>query len=324
MKSFKTIPHIFLTRTLPEAVMKKLNRHFDLHVHGFDRPISRRQLLRGIRSADGIISMLSDQIDREVIATAPRLKIIANYAVGYNNIDLKAAAERNISVTNTPGVLTETTADLAFSLLMAVARRIPEADRLVRSGAWRGWAPTELLGRDIYGKTLGIVGMGRIGQAMARRAAGFSMKVMYTQRHRLSVKEEKSFRAEYLTLARLLRTSDYVSLHLPLTDASRHLIDEKALRRMKTGAFLINTARGPIVDETALVQALRENQIAGAGLDVFEEEPRLTPRLRQINEVVMAPHIGSASTDTRVRMGLIVLENLKAVFSKKSPPNRIW
>ncbi|MFQ5580788.1 MAG: 2-hydroxyacid dehydrogenase, partial [Nitrospiria bacterium] len=311
----RTLPHIFLTRTLPEAVMDKLIKRFDVHVQGSDRPITRAQLLRGLRSADGLISMLSDPIDRSAIEAAPRLKIIANYAVGYNNVDLKAAAERNILVTNTPGVLTETTADLAWSLLMAVARRIPEADQLVRSGTWRGWAPTELLGSDIFGKTLGIVGMGRIGQAMARRAEGFSMKVVYTQRHRLSLREEKKRHVSYLSLARLLRTSDYVSLHLPLTEASFHLIDGKALGRMKTSAFLINTARGPIVDERALMLALREKRIAGAGLDVFEAEPRLTPRLTQIKNLVMAPHIGSASTETRIQMGLIVLENLKACFS---------
>jgi glyoxylate reductase len=318
-----SLPHIFLTRTLPAPVMEKLGRRFNLQVHSFDRPISRRQLLKGIRSADGIISMLSDPIDRKVIDAAPHLKIIANYAVGYNNVDLKAAAERNIPVTNTPGVLTETTADLAWSLLMAIARRIPEADQVVRSGSWRGWAPTELLGSDIYGKTLGIIGMGRIGQAMARRATGFSMKVVYTQRHPLSAREEKNRHIAYLSLASLLRTSDYVSLHLPLTDASFHLIDEKALRQMKPSAFLINTARGPIVDETALVQVLREKGIAGAGLDVFEAEPRLTPRLRQIKNLVMAPHIGSASTETRIRMGLIVLKNLKACFSKRSPPDMV-
>lgn len=303
--------------------MEKLGSCFDLHVHGFDRPISRRQLLKGVKSADGIISMLSDAIDREVIASAPRLQIVSNYAVGYNNVDLKAAAERNIPVTNTPGVLTETTADLAWSLLMAVARRIPEADQMVRSGKWHGWAPTELLGSDIYGKTLGIIGMGRIGQAMARRAAGFSMKVLYTQRHRLSAREEKALHVEYLSLMRLLKISDYVSLHLPLTDASTHLINEKAFRTMKASAFLINTSRGLIVDEQALVQALRDKRIAGAGLDVFEEEPRLAPRLRQLRNVVMAPHIGSASTETRVRMGFIVLENLSACFSGQSPPNMI-
>lgn len=319
----RTLPHIFLTRTLPEAVMDKLIKRFDVHVQGSDRPITRAQLLRGLRSADGLISMLSDPIDRSAIEAAPRLKIIANYAVGYNNVDLKAAAERNILVTNTPGVLTETTADLAWSLLMAVARRIPEADQLVRSGTWRGWAPTELLGSDIFGKTLGIVGMGRIGQAMARRAEGFSMKVVYTQRHRLSLREEKKRHVSYLSLARLLRTSDYVSLHLPLTEASFHLIDGKALGRMKTSAFLINTARGPIVDERALMLALREKRIAGAGLDVFEAEPRLTPRLTQIKNLVMAPHIGSASTETRIQMGLIVLENLKACFSGRVPPNMV-
>lgn len=319
----RTLPHIFLTRTLPEAVMDKLIKRFDVHVQDSDRPITRAQLLRGLRSADGLISMLSDPIDRSAIEAAPRLKIIANYAVGYNNVDLKAAAERNILVTNTPGVLTETTADLAWSLLMAVARRIPEADQLVRSGTWRGWAPTELLGSDIYGKTLGIVGMGRIGQAMARRAEGFSMKVVYTQRHRLSLREEKKRHVSYLSLARLLRTSDYVSLHLPLTEASFHLIDGKALGRMKTSAFLINTARGPIVDERALMLALREKRIAGAGLDVFEAEPRLTPRLTQIKNLVMAPHIGSASTETRIQMGLIVLENIKACFSGRVPPNML-
>ncbi|MFQ5781157.1 MAG: 2-hydroxyacid dehydrogenase [Nitrospiria bacterium] len=318
-----TKPLIFLTRILPDEAMETLKRRFDLHYHRSDLPISKQQILRGVRYADGIITMLSDRIDREVFEAATRLKIIANYAVGYNNIDLNTANERNIVVTNTPGVLTETTADLAWSLLMAVARRIPEADQLVRSGKWLGWAPTQLLGSDIQGKTLGIIGMGRIGQAMARRAHGFSMRVVYYQRHRLPAKEEKKLHGHYLPLPRLLKESDYVSLHLPLTNESHYLIDKKALHLMKPTAFLINTARGPVVDEKALVNALLEKEIAGAGLDVFEDEPNLAPRLRRLKNTVILPHIGSASTETRIRMGFIVLENLSAYFSKQNPPNMV-
>jgi len=313
---------IFLTRSLPDEAMLEIGSAFDLRQNAFDRPLTKNELKEGLLEADGLISMLSDPIDRETIEGAPRLKIIANYAVGYNNIDLAAARAKGIAVTNTPGVLTETTADLCWALLMATARRIPEADRWVKSGVWTGWAPTQVLGRDIYGKTLGIVGMGRIGQAVARRAAGFSMRVSYfsrTRQHEL----EKSLGLNDLPLQELLGSSDYLSLHLPLTEKTRHIIDKAALESMKPGAILINTARGPIVDEQALIAALKAGRIAGAGLDVFEDEPRISSELLQLDNVVTLPHIGSASFETRLEMGRLVYVNLCAFFSNKRPPNMV-
>lgn len=303
--------------------MREIRRDFRLRFNREDRPLSKEEILRGIRKADGLISMLSDKIDREIIAAAPRLRIIANYAVGYNNIDLGAARERGIFVTNTPGVLTETTADLTWALILAAARRLPEGERLARSGKWTGWAPTQLLGGDVFGKTLGIIGMGRIGQSVARRAIGFEMRVVYHSRRRLSLREEKRLRLSFLPLPDLLKESDVVSLHLPLTEESHHLIDRKAFQRMKPTAFLINTARGPIVDEKALIEALRKKKIRGAGLDVFEEEPTIPPALRERKEVVLLPHLGSASLETRIRMGRIVLDNLVAALNGKKPPNMV-
>lgn len=303
--------------------MGECEKHFELDFNRGDRPLSKREIVRGVRKADGLISMLNDPIDKDVLAAAPSLQIIANYAAGYNNIDIKAASKRGVVVTNTPGVLTETTADLTWALILAVARRILEAEQLVRSGKWTGWAPTQFLGGDVYGKTLGIIGMGRIGKAVARRAIGFSMKVIYTSRHRLPIEAEKQLSVQYRPLSQALSEADFVSLHLPLTEESHHLIDEKALRRVKPTAFLINTARGPIVDEEALIRALKEKRIAGAGLDVFEEEPHVSSRLRKMKEVVLLPHIGSASRETRLRMGFMVLENLLAFFSGKKPPNQV-
>ncbi|MBI3805891.1 MAG: D-glycerate dehydrogenase [Nitrospirae bacterium] len=317
------MPTVFLTRVLPDLIMEKIRRHFRLRFNRADRPLSKKEILAGIKMADGLISMLSDPIDREVIDAAPRLRIIANYAVGYNNIDLKAAAERGIAVTNTPGVLTETTADLTWALIFAVARRLPEAERLARSGKWTGWAPTQLLGSDVFGKTLGIVGIGRIGQAVARRAAGFSMRLLYHSRKSLPRRDEAALNVSFVPFSRLLKESDFISLHLPLTNESHHLIDRRALASMKPTAFLINTARGPIVDEKALIRALRTGHLAGAGLDVFEDEPSLSPALRKLNNVVLLPHVGSASLETRIRMGERVLENLLAGLSGKRPPNVI-
>lgn len=316
-------PIVFLTRLLPLPVMERLEPAFDLRFDPKDRLPNKADIMAGASTADGMITMLSDCIDQEVFASAPKLKIVSNYAVGYNNIDLAAAKARGIAVTNTPGVLTETTADLTFALLMAAARRIPEADQWVKSGQWSGWAPTEMMGFDIFGKTLGLIGMGRIAQAVARRAAGFKMKVNYFSRHALPSDSETDLAVSYLPFSRLLATSDYLSLHLPLTPESHHLIDEKALQQMKPTAFLINTARGPIVDEQALYKALATRQIAGAGLDVFEAEPYISPALLQFKNVVTLPHIGSASQETRVKMGFMVMDNLLARFSGHNPPNMV-
>ena len=316
-------PGVFLTRVLPTPVMHRLKTLFDLKYNVRDRPITKAELMRGLRGRPALISMLSDPVDEEVIGGHPRLKVIANYAVGYNNIDLKAAAAREIVVTNTPGVLTEATADLTWALILSLARRVPEADRLVRTGRWTGWNPTQLLGMEVSGKTLGIIGMGRIGRAVAERAAGFGMRLIYHNRRRLPPPVEKRFRVAYRPLSRLLAAADIVSLHVPLASETRHLIDRRAFDVMKSTALLINTARGPVVDEMALATALRKGRIAGAGLDVFEEEPRVQKGLLNLPNVVLLPHLGSATVETRIRMGWMVIENIQAVLKGKPAPNTI-
>jgi glyoxylate reductase len=310
---------ILLTRSLPEAIQKKIARRFNLISNKQNRPLSRNELIRKVKGCNGLVSMLSDTIDAKVMDASPRLKIIANYAVGYNNIDLAAARLRGIVVTHTPGVLTETTADLTFALLLAVSRRIVEADRHVRSRRWTGWAPTLFLGADIFGKTIGIIGLGRIGKAVARRAGGFSMRVLYNNRKRLNPLEENELKATHVDLDTLLRESDFLSLHLPLTPESRHLISKRSISKMKQSAFLINTARGQLVDEAALLQALKSGRLAGAGLDVFEEEPKLNPAFFKLPNVVLLPHIGSGTAETRTRMGEMVLQDLLSVLSGNRP-----
>ena len=316
-------PGVFLTRSLPLPVMHRLKTLFNLKYNALDRPLTKQELIRGMRGRRALISMLSDPIDAEVIESNPRLNVIANYAVGYNNIDLKTASSRGIHVTNTPGVLTEATADLTWSLIMSLARRVLEGDRLVRTGRWTGWNPTQLLGTDFTGKTLGIIGMGRIGQAVARRAVGFGMRLIYHNRRRLPVRLEKKFEASYMPLSRLLAAADIISLHLPLTPETRHLIDRRVLDRMKSTALLINTARGPVVDEKALVIALKKGKIAGAGLDVFEEEPDIQKGLFTLPNVVLLPHLGSATVETRIKMGFMVIENIEAALKGKRAPNAV-
>lgn len=317
-------PGVFLTRPLPMLVMHRLKSLFDLKVSTLDRPITKPELIRGMRGRPALISMLSDPIDSEVITSNPRLKIIANYAVGTNNIDLKTAAARGVAVTNTPGVLTEATADLTWSLILSLARRVVEGDRLTRSGRWTGWNPTQLLGMELFGKTLGIVGMGRIGQAVARRAPAFGMRLIYYNRRRLPRAIEKKNRASYRPLRRLLEAADIVSLHVPLTPKTRHLFNRQAFKAMRDTALLINTARGAVVDERALVRALVTGKIAGAGLDVFEDEPRVQKTLLKLPNVVLLPHLGSATVQTRVRMGWMVIENIQAVLKGKRAPNTVY
>ncbi|MCS7175458.1 glyoxylate reductase [Pseudothermotoga sp.] len=320
MKRFK----VFVTRKILEEGLNMLREKFDVEVSDYDGVIPRRMLLEKVKGVDAILSLLTDTIDAEVMdAAGPNLKIVANYAVGYNNIDVEEATKRGILVTNTPGVLTETTADLAWALMMAIARRIVEADRFVREGKFRGWEPMLLLGTDVYGATLGIVGFGRIGQAMARRALGFNMKVLYYDNARVPEQIEKELKATYVDLPTLLKESDFVSLHVPLTKETHHLIGEKELRMMKRGAYLINTARGPVVDEKALVKALKEGWIKGAALDVFENEPEVEPELLKLDNVVLAPHIASASYATRSRMSIMVAENIIKALNGEVPPNLV-
>lgn len=314
---------IFVTRALPAVIMAELARRYRIEMNRRARPLTQAELVRGVARADGLVALLSDTIDRRVIAAGRRLRVIANYAAGTNNIDLATAAAAGITVTNTPGVLTETTADLAWALLLGVARRVPEGAALVRSGRWTGWAPTQLLGADLHGAVLGIVGMGRIGQAVARRAAGFGMTLLYASRRPLPAAVERRLGARRVTLPRLLTRADFVTLHLPLTPATHHLIDRRALARMKPTAYLINTARGPVVDEAALIAALESGRIAGAGLDVFEREPHVPARLRRLPNALLLPHLGSASERTRLSMGRMVLANLAAVFAGRRPPNGV-
>lgn len=315
-------PKIFVTRKIPEEGLKMLYEYFDVQVSEYDGVIPKEMLLKKVKGIDGLLCLLTDTIDGEVMESAgSQLKIIANYAVGYNNIDIDEATKRGIMVTNTPGVLTETTADLAWALMMAIARRIVEGDRFVRTGQFRGWEPMLLLGTDLYGATLGIIGFGRIGQAMARRALGFDMKVLYYSRSKADDQIERQLRATYADLETLLRNSDFVSLHVPLTKQTRHLIGEDQLKLMKKESYLINTSRGPVVDEKALVRALKEKWIRGAGLDVFENEPEIEPELLKLDNVVLAPHLGSASFTTRTKMAKMAAENIIKALRGEIPPN---
>ena len=314
--------NMHVTRQIPEEginILKKFCQTVEVNPH--DRPLTYDELFRQVKGRDAILTMLSDKIDAHLINKATNLRIIANYAVGYDNVDVKAATAKGIVVTNTPGVLTDSTADMAWALLFAIVRRIVEGDRLTRAGKFTGWAPMMLLGGDFIGKTLGLIGAGRIGTAMALRSRGWCMKVLYTtQSNRNSVLEEM-LGAKRVDLETLLRGSDFVSIHTPLTEKTKHLISAKALSQMKRTAYLINTARGAIIDEAALVNALKNKQIAGAGLDVYEEEPRLKPGLAELNNVVLAPHLGSATIETRTKMAIMAAENIIAVLSGQKPKN---
>jgi glyoxylate reductase len=315
-------PLLYVSRLLPDPVMAVIRNRFALVQEPIDASAAVPALRDGLMQADAAIVTLTDRIDAETIDSAPRLKILANYAVGYNNIDLAAANRRGLIVTNTPDVLTDATADLTWALILATARRVVEGDRLVRSGQWTGWTPTQLLGAAVAGKTLGIVGMGRIGQAVAQRAAGFRMKVLYYA-NRLAVPPPGSPSWERRTLPELLSESDFVSIHVPLTADTHHFIGMRELGQMRRSAIVINTARGPILDEASLVTALRNGTIAGAGLDVYEREPVLHPELASLPQVVLLPHLGSATMATRVEMGMICLKNIEAVLGERPAPNRV-
>lgn len=314
---------ILTTCRLPEDILTRLSMHHTITGRFEDPPMTPEQLIETITDCQGLLCTISDTIDTRVMDVAPQLKVIANYGVGYNNIDLAAASQRGITVTNTPGVLTNATADLTMALILAVGRRVVEGDRMVREGNFRFWAPFYFLGSEISGKTLGIIGLGRIGRAVARRAVGFGMKLLYHNRRRLAPEREAALRIEYTDLESLLSESDFVSLHVPLTDETRHLIGPREFSSMKTGAFLINTARGPVVDETALLEALKNGIISGAGLDVYENEPQLVPGLREIGNVVLLPHVGSATVETRNKMAAMAAENLLAGLAGRIPPNCI-
>jgi glyoxylate reductase len=286
-----------------------------------ERP-SRDEFLGRLKDKDALVCLLTERVADDVLRAAPKLRIVANVAVGYDNVDVPACTKRGVAVTNTPGVLDETTADFAWALMMAVARRLVEADQYVRAGNWKGWDFDQFCGTDVWGKTVGIVGFGRIGRAVARRAAGFGMKVIYNSRTRAAEDIEKELHAEYRDLNALLAEADFVTLHVPLNGDTRQMFDAPKLFRMKPTAFLINTSRGPVVDEAALVHALESRKIAGAGLDVFEQEPFVHPGLKRLN-VVLAPHLGSASNETRGKMALVAAQNIVALFQGQRPPNML-
>lgn len=312
---------VLVTVRLPQEVLSLITRWHEVDSNPEDRPMPRAELLEKIGDRDGLLCAVTDRVDDELLECAPKLKMVANYAVGYDNVDLAAATARGIRVSNTPGVLTDATADLTFALILAVARRVVEGDKLTREGQFKYFAPLLFLGRDVSGKNLGIIGLGNIGKAVARRARGFNMPVLYYSRRRIPEVEERELGVSYVTMEELLAQSDFVSLHIPLGAETRHIIGREQLKQMKPTAFLINASRGPVVDEQALVEALQLKQIAGAGLDVYENEPALTPGLTDLQNVVLMPHSGSATRETRTKMASLAAENLLAGLRGELPPN---
>jgi len=316
---------VYITRRLPEQALALLQgKDVEFSFNPRDAPLSESSLKREVSRVDGLVCLLTEKITRAVIDSGESLKVISNIAVGYDNIDVKKATEKGIYVTNTPGVLTETTADLAWALLMAVARRIAEADRYLRSGKWKiQWNLMFMTGTDIYGKTLGIMGLGRIGQAIARRAKGFNMRILYYDEKR-SPELESELGVKFADVDAVFRESDFVTVHVPLTEKTRNFVGEKQLNLMKKTAILVNTSRGPVVDEKALYKALKMGKIGGAGLDVFQKEPiEMSNPLVKLNNVVLLPHIGSASTETRTKMAVMAVENATAALEGKVPPNLV-
>jgi glyoxylate reductase len=313
-------PRVFATHSLFETARQILQETCEVEYWAKSERPPRGEVLRRVKDKEGLICLLTEKINEELLSVAPKLRIAANVAVGFDNIDVAACTKRGVVATNTPGVLDETTADFAWTLLMAVARRLSEGEELARSGKWKNWDLDQLVGTDVWGKTLGIVGFGRIGRAVARRASGFQMKVIYTDAQRAPAEVERALKAEFWEMNALLAESDFISVHVPLLPETRRLLDAPKFKRMKPTAFLINTSRGPVVDEGALVAALEGGQIAGAGLDVYENEPSIHPGLKRAN-VVLAPHIASASLETRTKMACIAAENVVALFTGRQPPN---
>ncbi len=319
------MPKVFVTRQIPESGIKMLkDKGYEVEVSEIDGVIPRDVLLQKVKGADAILALLTDKMNEEVFAAAgPQLKIVANYAVGYDNIDVKAAAAKNIIITNTPDVLTESVAECAIALIFAIARRVVEADQFMRDGKFIGWAPLMYLGNDLVGKTLGLVGLGRIGAAVAKRMHdGFEMKVIYYDLKR-NEELEKQYHLEYKDLDSLLKESDFVSIHVPATPETKHLINAERLKTMKKTAYLINTARGPVVDEAALVEALKTGEIKGAGLDVYEQEPKMALGLAELPNTVLLPHIASATEETRGAMSELAAKNIIAVLSGQPPLTQV-
>jgi len=313
--------NVLITGKLPDSVLERVRKVHDVTLNDTERPMSREQIMKAIGQVDGLLCMITDKVDPDLLAPAAKLKMIANYGVGYDNIDVPAASRRGIPVSNTPGVLTDATADLAMASILGAGRKIVTGDAKTRRGDFKFWSPMHFLGREITGKTLGLIGLGRIGKAVAKRAAGFNMRMVYTTRRQLPQEEEDRLHVSYLSLTDLLHHADYISLHVPLTPETHHLIGQRELNQMKSSGYLINTSRGPVIDESALVQALRVDRIAGAGLDVYENEPALTPGLTDLENVILLPHVGSATIETRTRMAELAVDNLLAGLAGEQPPN---
>ena len=316
-------PKVFSTHPLFEGPRKMLDEHFEVDYWSRPERPPRAELLKRVADKEALVCLLTEKIDDELLAAAPKLRIVANVAVGFDNIDVPACTRRRVVASNTPGVLDETTADFAWTLLMAIARRVLEGDQLVRSGQWTGWNLDQLCGGDVWGKTLGLLGFGRIGRAVARRTRGFQMRVIYNDAIRAPAEVEKELNVEFLERDQVLAEADFISVHLPLLPETHHLISAPQLARMKRTAYLINTSRGPVVDEAALLAALEAGQIAGAALDVHEKEPQVHPGLMKRADVILTPHIASASVETRTRMATIAAENVIAVFARRRPPTAL-
>ncbi len=318
-------PLVIVTRKLPDPIETRMMELFDVRLNVDDRPMTKTELIEAVKAADVLVPTVTDRIDAGVLAQAgPNLRLIANFGAGVDHIDLASARQRGITVTNTPDVLTEDTADMAMALVLAVPRRLAEGERLVRSQKWEGWGPTFMLGRRIWGKRLGIIGMGRIGQAVARRAKGFGLSIHYHNRKRLHPEVEGELEATYWeSLDQMLARMDVISIHCPHTPATYHLLSARRLKLLQPHAYLVNTARGEVIDEVALTRMLQKQEIAGAGLDVFEHEPAINPKLLELDNVVLLPHLGSATIEGRVDMGEKVLINIKTHADGHNPPDRV-
>jgi glyoxylate reductase len=316
-------PKVLATRPLFPDARAILEKSFDVDYWLPAERIPRAELLRRAADKDALVCLLTEKVDDELLIAAPKLRVASTVSVGYDNIDLPACTRHKVVATNTPGVLDETTADFAWTLLMAIARRLVEGDAWVRSGTWSGWDLDQLVGGDVHGKTLGIVGFGRIGRRVARRSLGFEMSIVYTDQVRSPIEVERELNAKYVQMNQLLRESDFISLHVPLLPETRHLISESAFREMKPTAYLINTSRGPVVDEAALAAALEAKKIAGAALDVYEHEPKVHPALLARKDVILAPHIASATMDTRTKMAVMAATNAVAALEGRRPPNAL-
>ena len=312
-------PIVAVTNVFPQIALDKLSSTCDLKINQSGNSLTKEELLQKFSESDAIISYLTDKIDQDIIDRGTKLKIIANYGAGFNNIDVNYASKMDIWVTNTHGVLHETTADLTWAMILGAARRIVPADRYTRQGEFKGWGAEVFLGGDVYGKTLGIIGLGEIGSAVAMRAIGFNMRTLYHQRNRLSEREENQLDVKYVTFDKILRDSDFLTLHVPLTEETEYMISNDEIALMKKTAYLIHTARGKVIDDYALVAALKEGRIAGAALDVYEDEPEITEGMTELSNLMMLPHIGSASFETRDKMALLVADNIIDALEGKTP-----